>query len=384
MSWSSEPEWSAPPAPCTRPAPASTSSSWTAGPVAGGTTGAGEGNLLVSDKEPGPELDLALLSARLWARTGPEELGEGRRVRGQGRCRRRRAPAGHWPRSSEFAAGQRAAGVERRTGRRPTGCTTSSRTWHPGFAGGVHYPQDAQVDARPGRRPPAARLRTRRLLTGRDGDRGACAGPAARCAACAPTGATSTPRPSSTRPAPGAARWPPCAGVPPARPARGAASSWSPSRCRRRSGTRCTPPTTWPTSPATRRRCRPRRSSRAPPPGPVLIGASRERVGFDRTFSLPALRRAGGGRDPAVPVPRRRPGDAHVPRLPARTCPTTCPAIGPDPRVPGLLHACGHEGAGIGLATGTGHADRPGADRAGRPTWTSAPFRPDRFTEEAA
>src|SRR5436309_14015104 len=36
------------------------------GPVAGGTTGAGEGNLLVSDKEPGPELDLALLSLRLW------------------------------------------------------------------------------------------------------------------------------------------------------------------------------------------------------------------------------------------------------------------------------------------------------------------------------
>src|SRR5690349_14829707 len=36
------------------------------GPVAGGTTGAGEGNLLVSDKPPGPELELALLSLRLW------------------------------------------------------------------------------------------------------------------------------------------------------------------------------------------------------------------------------------------------------------------------------------------------------------------------------
>ncbi|MEU0272967.1 FAD-dependent oxidoreductase, partial [Streptomyces sp. NPDC006307] len=46
------------------------------GPVAGGTTGAGEGNLLVSDKEPGPELDLALLSTRLWrelAETLPPE-----------------------------------------------------------------------------------------------------------------------------------------------------------------------------------------------------------------------------------------------------------------------------------------------------------------------
>ena len=32
------------------------------GPIAGGATGAGEGTFLVSDKLPGPELDLALLS----------------------------------------------------------------------------------------------------------------------------------------------------------------------------------------------------------------------------------------------------------------------------------------------------------------------------------
>ncbi|BFO17320.1 hypothetical protein SHKM778_37080 [Streptomyces sp. KM77-8] len=42
------------------------------GPVAGGTTGAGEGNLLASDKEPGPELRLALLSLRLWAELAHE------------------------------------------------------------------------------------------------------------------------------------------------------------------------------------------------------------------------------------------------------------------------------------------------------------------------
>src|SRR4051795_7366989 len=40
------------------------------GPVAGGTTGAGEGNLLVSDKSPGPELDLALHSLALWRELG--------------------------------------------------------------------------------------------------------------------------------------------------------------------------------------------------------------------------------------------------------------------------------------------------------------------------
>src|SRR5690242_7677207 len=36
------------------------------GPIAGGTTGAGEGNLLVSDKAPGPELTLALHSRSRW------------------------------------------------------------------------------------------------------------------------------------------------------------------------------------------------------------------------------------------------------------------------------------------------------------------------------
>src|SRR5215469_2750422 len=45
------------------------------GPVAGGTTGAGEGNILVSDKAPGPELDLAVLSTRLWREVAAEPFG---------------------------------------------------------------------------------------------------------------------------------------------------------------------------------------------------------------------------------------------------------------------------------------------------------------------
>ena len=36
------------------------------GTLASGTTSAGEGNILVSDKEPGPELDLALRSRDAW------------------------------------------------------------------------------------------------------------------------------------------------------------------------------------------------------------------------------------------------------------------------------------------------------------------------------
>ncbi|MFE0136358.1 FAD-dependent oxidoreductase, partial [Streptomyces sp. NPDC059037] len=60
------------------------------GAVAGGTTGAGEGNLLLSDKEPGPELELALLSTRLWGGGGgggpPPRLGTGQGGRGRGRA----------------------------------------------------------------------------------------------------------------------------------------------------------------------------------------------------------------------------------------------------------------------------------------------------------
>jgi glycine/D-amino acid oxidase-like deaminating enzyme len=42
------------------------------GPTAGGTSASGEGNLLVSDKEPGPELRLAQRSLAAWARIGDE------------------------------------------------------------------------------------------------------------------------------------------------------------------------------------------------------------------------------------------------------------------------------------------------------------------------
>ena len=46
------------------------------GPVGAGTTSRGEGNILVSDKPPGPELALALWSRELWLEVGAE-LGDG-------------------------------------------------------------------------------------------------------------------------------------------------------------------------------------------------------------------------------------------------------------------------------------------------------------------
>ena len=58
--------------------------------------------------------------------------------------------------------------------------------------------------------------------------------------------------------------------------------------------------------------------------GTVLIGASRERVGFDRTMSLPRRPAARGPGGRAVPVARGRLAAPDLPRLPARTARTTC------------------------------------------------------------
>jgi glycine/D-amino acid oxidase-like deaminating enzyme len=52
--------------------------------------------------------------------------------------------------------------------------------------------------------------------------------------------------------------------------------------------------------------------------------------------------------------------------------------IGIDPRRPGLLHACGHEGAGIGLAPATGSLIAQ-LITGKAPTLDVTPFRPDRF-----
>jgi glycine/D-amino acid oxidase-like deaminating enzyme len=87
--------------------------------------------------------------------------------------------------------------------------------------------------------------------------------------------------------------------------------------------------------------------------GTVLIGASRERVGFDRTISIPVVRQLAAQAIALFPVLAR----INLMRVYGGFrpyCPDHLPVLGPDPRLPGLLHACGHEGAGIGLAPVTG------------------------------
>ncbi|MEU4300591.1 NAD(P)/FAD-dependent oxidoreductase [Kitasatospora aureofaciens] len=344
------------------------------GPVAGGTTGAGEGNLLVSDKEPGPELDLALLSLRLW-RELAEQLGPAVEYEPKGGVVVASTAAGQQA-LRDFAAGQAAVGVSAEE--------VPAERLHelephlaPGLAGGYHYPQDAQVQPalaaahllREARRM-GAELSTGETVTaverGPDGavrgvrtDRRRLAAPAvvnatgawgAELAALAGAHLPVLPRRGFvlvTEPLPRVVRHKVYSADYVADVASGSAGLQTSSVIE---GT---------------------------PGGPVLIGASRERVGFDRTISHEAIGRLAAEAAALFPVLAQvavmRTYRGFRPYLPDHL-----PAIGEDPRVPGLYHACGHEGAGIGLAPATGLLISEQLTGK-RPELDLAPFRADRF-----
>ncbi|MEU9269040.1 FAD-binding oxidoreductase [Streptomyces sp. NPDC048251] len=341
------------------------------GPVAGGTTGAGEGNLLVSDKEPGPELQLALLSAGLWGELA-QELGAAVEYEPKGGLVVASTPASLTA-LAELAAGQRAAGVSAVQVR-----ADQLHELEPylarGLAGGVLYPQDAQVmptlAAAHLVRASGARLQTGRtvirvLLDGAGAvrgvrtDRGDILAPAVVNAA-------------GTWGSEVAA----LAGVRlPVLPRRGFVLVTEPLPRRVRHKVYAADYVADVASDSAALQTSPVVEGTAA--GPVLIGASRERVGFDRSFSLPVVRALAAGATRLFPflehVRAMRTYLGFRPYLPDHL-----PAVGPDPRVPGLFHACGHEGAGIGLATGTGHLIAQTLTGR-RPELDLAPFRPDRF-----
>ncbi|WP_345655634.1 NAD(P)/FAD-dependent oxidoreductase [Streptomyces siamensis] len=348
------------------------------GPVTGGTTGAGEGNLLVSDKEPGPELDLALLSGRLWSELAAQEgLGPAIEYEAKGGVVVAATPR-ELAALETFADGQRAAGV---TAEPVAADRLRDLEPHlaPDLAGAVHYPQDSQV------MPALAaahllRASGARLLTGRTVT-------AVLRSPAGPVRGVRTDRGDIHAPAVvnAAGTWGAdvagLAGAPlPVLPRRGFVLVTEPLPRRVRHKVYAADYVADVASDSAALQTSPVVEGTAA--GPVLIGASRERVGFDRSFSLPVVRALAEGATRLFPflseVRALRTYLGFRPYLPDHL-----PAIGPDPRVPGLLHACGHEGAGIGLATGTGQliaqvltGATPGLDL--------TPFRPDRFPEEAA
>jgi D-hydroxyproline dehydrogenase subunit beta len=346
--------------------------------VAGGTTSAGEGNILVSDKESGPELDLALLSVRLWLELG-DRIGADRlelqRKGGVVVAQTPEAAAG----LAALTARQRALGVDV-TDVPQAELFELEPNLTRRVSSGAWYPQDMQVQpmlaaaellahARAG----GASLHTGTEVTGfRRDTHGALTG-------------------VDTTSGPFAARWvinatgtwggdiAALAGAPiPVLPRRGfiLVTEPLPVVVRHKVYTAdyvanvASGEAGLETSVVVE-------GTRA---GTVLIGASRERVGFDRQLSLPVLRRLAAQAIGVFPFL------AEVALLRCYLgfrpyCPDHLPVIGADPRVPGLVHACGHEGAGIGLAAATGRLIAQSLT--GAPTDLDlAPFRPDRFTPD--
>ncbi|MDQ0773398.1 glycine/D-amino acid oxidase-like deaminating enzyme [Streptomyces aurantiacus] len=348
------------------------------GPVAGGTTGAGEGNLLVSDKEPGPELDLALLSGRLWAGLAAEPGVAGSvEYEAKGGLVVAAGPEGLTALEG-FAAAQRSAGVEAESVA-PGQLHDLEPYLARGLAGGVLYPQDAQV------MPTLAAARLVRLArtAGASLRTGWTVTEVLRTASGAVRGVR-TPHGDIHAPAVvnAAGTWggelAALAGVSlPVLPRRGFVLVTEPLPRRVRHKVYAADYVADVASDSAALQTSPVVEGTAA--GPVLIGASRERVGFDRSFSLPVTREL------AAAATRLFPFLAEVRAMRAYLgfrpyLPDHLPAVGPDPRVPGLFHACGHEGAGIGLATGTGHLiAQVLTDRT--PDLDLAPFRPDRFPD---
>lgn len=113
------------------------------------------------------------------------------------------------------------------------------------------------------------------------------------------------------------------------------------------------------------------------PAGSILIGSSRERVGFDSTPSPEALQHIASHAAALFPFLREVQVLRHYFGFRPYS-PDHVPVIGPDPRAPGLWHACGHEGAGIGLSVGTGKLLAQ-AITGHNPDLELKAFTPDRF-----
>ncbi|WP_018350676.1 NAD(P)/FAD-dependent oxidoreductase [Longispora albida] len=336
------------------------------GALAGGTTSGGEGNLLVSDKPPGAELDLARDSLRRWRELDPGDI----ELEPKGGILVARSPEAAKA-LAELTATHREAGVD---GRDLSLSELAEREPHltRDVAGAAYYPEDSQVQ-------PV--LATAALLTA-----------ARRLGATLLTGAAVT-------------------GIEPGRAVRTASTTVHAGQIVIAAGP-------WSGEVAKLAGAdlpiQPRRGMvlvtgavpklvhhkvydasylaavasddaglqasavvEGTPAGPILIGSTRERIGFDARIRVEALRVLAQGALGLFPslagVKILRAYGGFRPYAPDHL-----PVIGEDPHRPGLWYATGHEGAGIGLAPATG-ALLAALMTGGVPSVDPVPFSPARF-----
>ncbi|WP_158881578.1 FAD-dependent oxidoreductase [Amycolatopsis anabasis] len=328
------------------------------GAPASGTTAAGEGNVLVSDKAPGPELALAQASRRRW----PHLLAALREELGPEVAEAEWDPKGGLVVATtgdavapltEFAAGQRAAGVRAEViGTDAAGEREPLLTKE--ITAAVYYPEDAQLQ------PVLAATTLLAAVRARGGEIrsgvpafGVERGPDGKVRAVR-TGDGPLPCAAVVNACgPWAGEFAAACGAPiTVLPRRGlvlVTAPLPPDSVRHKVydadyvGAVASGDADLQTSTVVE-------ATRA---GTVLIGSSRQRIGFDETIRARVLRELAQKATALFPVL------AAVPVLRAYGgfrpyAPDHLPVIGADPRVPGLWHATGHEGAGIGLAAATG------------------------------
>lgn len=347
--------------------------------LAGGTTAAGEGNILVSDKEPGPELELALLSNRLWTQLGAElaaDTGFGDiELEAKGGLMVATTTAGH-DAITGLAVEQRAAGVVAEPAD-PAAAAELEPHLTPGVVGGVFYPQDQQVQ--PVKASAALLHRARQrgaTLHGRTPVTGFTRGRDARL-----TGVVTSRGTIATEVVVNAAGvWSrelaAMAGVDlPVAPRRGQilVTEPLPTLVHRKVYDADYVGTVGAADPSAAAISSVIEGTRA---GTILIGSSRELVGLDRRPNLRLLAAMAARAIELFPVL----ADVRLLRtyLGFRPYPPDhLPVIGADGEVGGLFHATGHEGAGIGLAPATG-ALVAALVTATPPPLDPAPFAADR------
>jgi glycine/D-amino acid oxidase-like deaminating enzyme len=316
------------------------------GAVSSGTTGAGEGNILVSDKDPGPELTLALCSRDLWFEM-QEDVGDTFELEAKGGVVVARNEDGPL---LKLAAEQSEHGV--RIQKLDHASLHELEPYlHPEFHSGVFYPQDAQCQ------PMLAAAQVIRTVIARGGE---FISQAKVTRIIVENGSVAGVETSQ-----GIFRAPIIVN---------ATGTWAGELAEmagshlpiapRKGFILVTEPTkkyvfhkvydsdyvsNVASSDADLQTSTVVEGTRS---GTILIGASRERIGFDGSMNYEILRRLAAQATSLFPVLR----DVQLLRAYRGFrpyAPDHLPVIGEDSKIRGLWHSAGHEGAGIGLAPGS-------------------------------